>query len=204
RFAIKCRAAACTASTASTAAATRSSHTSFLGPRTPPAQSRNLRLAPCTLGGDWNACSRPRCSEAEKFPTIHLYEQPRCKASAPPLHPRTHARLAPDRDASAAASQSFGLTAPRHSQRAARSHIYHPPAYVTGPPSPNFKLAMQFFSTFLTAALIALATTASAVPLGDVASQRAAYPEPLLAINSPAAVPTQKPHAYMRRARAHP
>lgn len=64
---------------------------------------------------------------------------------------------------------------------------------------------MQFLSTFLAAALVALAATASAAPLGDVASQRPVHPEPVLAINSPAAVlPTPKPHSYMRRARAHP
>ncbi|PIL28845.1 hypothetical protein GSI_08891 [Ganoderma sinense ZZ0214-1] len=63
---------------------------------------------------------------------------------------------------------------------------------------------MQFLSTFLAAALVALAATASAAPLGDVASQRPVHPEPVLVINSPATVPTQKPHSYMRRARAHP
>lgn len=69
---------------------------------------------------------------------------------------------------------------------------------------PDYTLAMQFLSTLLAAALIALATAVSAAPLGDMTSQRAAHPEPVLAINTPPAVPSQKPHSYMRRARAHP
>ncbi|TBU57909.1 hypothetical protein BD310DRAFT_928243 [Dichomitus squalens] len=63
---------------------------------------------------------------------------------------------------------------------------------------------MQLFSVFLTVALLALATVSGAVPLTDVSSHHVARAEPLVAVNSPAVIPTQRPHTYMRRARAHP
>ena len=65
-------------------------------------------------------------------------------------------------------------------------------------------LTMQLLRAFLTVAVLALATASRAVPLADVSSHATAHPEPLLALNSPAAIPPQKPHTYMRRARAHP